>query len=660
MSAVIGSLRAVLGIDTAQFSTGIKKAKADLGGLSGTFKSFAAGIAGALTVGAITAALQSTITHLDEVGKAAQKIGTSTEGFSKLEYSAKLADVGTEQLTSSLGKLTVKMGEIAGGKGGDAKLAFDALGLSAQDAQGKLKDTSAFFSEIAEKFSVLKDGAAKNALAMAIFGKSYADIIPMLNGGAGELKRNGDELERLGGVVTPQAAQAAQDFNDNISRLQVVAQGFLTEFLTPVIPALVSLSGEMLKASGNSKSFAASLGEDLAAALRSIKDNVAPALEALREIDSVLSRINKLGQHTGNLALKQGVDQATIPRLELGGGASVPNPYYKGWGELKEIIGQTQDKYDEFANSQKKAVLAQGPVKIDAPLIDFEAPQRAAAAAAAARSQQSKEQAEQHRRVLQQMQELKQAQAELASAGKSVFDQTRTPLEEYRIRLTELSRLLKLNAIDQDTFNRAKIQAVSSLQVANDNLRRNTDELKTQMSIFEGFGSQIESKAGSWFDSAIEGTFKFKTALADLGKSLAKLDVNNLLKSLLSGGTGGGVDLYGGASTGSSIFSGIGSLFGFARGGSIMPGGSGGIDSQLVAFRKSPNERVDISKPGQSGSYGGTLNIVLHPTDEFHASVDQKVNSGMRQAVNVSVAQSGMQAKKNFGALASDNNVRTG
>jgi hypothetical protein len=51
---------------------------------------------------------------------------------------------------------------------------------------------------------------------------------------------------------------------------------------------------------------------------------------------------------------------------------------------------------------------------------------------------------------------------------------------------------------------------------------------------------------------------------------------------------------------------------------------------------------------------------VLHPTDEFHASVDTKVNSGMQRAVNVSVAQSGMQAKKSFGALASENNLRTG
>lgn len=37
----------------------------------------------------------------------------------------------------------------------------------------------------------------------------------------------------------------------------------------------------------------------------------------------------------------------------------------------------------------------------------------------------------------------------------------------------------------------------------------------------------------------------------------------------------------------------------FAHGGTILPGGSGGTDSQIVAFRKSPNEQVDVTTPAQ-------------------------------------------------------------
>ncbi len=75
----------------------------------------------------------------------------------------------------------------------------------------------------------------------------------------------------------------------------------------------------------------------------------------------------------------------------------------------------------------------------------------------------------------------------------------------------------------------------------------------------------------------------------------------------------------GGLGLGDAIGSFTKSLFGFANGGSILPGGSGGIDSQVVAFRKSPSEQVDIYTPGQRGG-GGT---VVHMHNDFRgATVD--------------------------------------
>ena len=68
-------------------------------------------------------------------------------------------------------------------------------------------------------------------------------------------------------------------------------------------------------------------------------------------------------------------------------------------------------------------------------------------------------------------------------------------------------------------------------------------------------------------------------------------------------------DIFGNISGGiaSSIGGGIGSflgnkfadLLGFQHGGSFKVGGSGGKDSQLVAFKASPRERVSVETPGQ-------------------------------------------------------------
>lgn len=86
--------------------------------------------------------------------------------------------------------------------------------------------------------------------------------------------------------------------------------------------------------------------------------------------------------------------------------------------------------------------------------------------------------------------------------------------------------------------------------------------------------------------------------------------------------SGGAVQMFGGSS-GAGIFSGLGGLFGggeggglgklfgFADGGSFRVGGSGGTDSQLVAFRASPNERVTVETPEQQrGSQPMTVTIL--------------------------------------------------
>ena len=50
-------------------------------------------------------------------------------------------------------------------------------------------------------------------------------------------------------------------------------------------------------------------------------------------------------------------------------------------------------------------------------------------------------------------------------------------------------------------------------------------------------------------------------------------------------------------------------LEGMQNGGSFNVGGVGGIDSQLVAFRASPNERVTVERPEQIGNNTQAINI---------------------------------------------------
>jgi len=74
---------------------------------------------------------------------------------------------------------------------------------------------------------------------------------------------------------------------------------------------------------------------------------------------------------------------------------------------------------------------------------------------------------------------------------------------------------------------------------------------------------------------------------------------------------------------------------GFANGGSMKVGGVGGTDSQLVAFRASPNERVTVTRPEQSIGGNTTVNVSVHnnaPGTE--ARVEQGENGDTRVIID--------------------------
>lgn len=107
----------------------------------------------------------------------------------------------------------------------------------------------------------------------------------------------------------------------------------------------------------------------------------------------------------------------------------------------------------------------------------------------------------------------------------------------------------------------------------------------------------------------------------------------------LLGGIGGGafgLQGYSAAAGNRSLFQVAGSAAsgaygpGFASGGMIMENGrTGGPDNQTVMFRKSPNERVSITRPGQSASIGGGNQTIVNQSINVSTGVQQTVRAEM-------------------------------
>lgn len=186
---------------------------------------------------AITAGVKSIIDGADSLNKASQKYGVAVEQLSALGYAGKLADVSLEAIGQGLKKLSTNMLDTAAGTG-EAKEAFKALGVDVKNADGSLKSSDTVLGEIADRFAGMEDGAGKTALAVKLFGRAGADLIPLLNQGSKGLAEMKDEAEKLGVIVGGDLARASEQFNDNLTRLGTVTEAFGISIANTVLPSL--------------------------------------------------------------------------------------------------------------------------------------------------------------------------------------------------------------------------------------------------------------------------------------------------------------------------------------------------------------------------------------------------------------------------------------
>jgi|SRR5271157_3044353 len=182
------------------------------------------------------------------------------------------------------------------------------------------------------------------------------------------------------------------------------------------------------------------------------------------------------------------------------------------------------------------------------------------------------------------------------------------------------------------------------------------------------FGSMFDTAASRMLDSIAEADQARSVWLSlgdaalgladDIAQVVLQLTVLNPLLNALSGGDGlPALD----AGSAGGFLSGIPQLMGFASGADFDVGGSGGIDSQLVAFRATPGERVNVTPANDRGTAGAVTNVQVHNYSGSNASVEQRTNAQGGKDVTVYIGEAmardvrlngplGQAMRQNYGA----------
>ena len=204
-----------------------------------TAAKWGAAIGGAAIVvgGAMLGAANKVAGTADEIDKASRRAGTSAETWQKLNYAFGQSGIESEKLEQTMIRNQKSLNDAAEGSK-TASAAYEKLGVSIKDADGKLRNSDEVYQDVLKNLADLEDKNLRNSIANDIFGKSYGDLAPILDSGSDGINDLTTRAEKLGLIMSQEAVDAGVKFGDTLSDIKLVGGALFNELAVYLIPVL--------------------------------------------------------------------------------------------------------------------------------------------------------------------------------------------------------------------------------------------------------------------------------------------------------------------------------------------------------------------------------------------------------------------------------------
>ncbi len=216
---------------------GLQRLGPVVSGIRGQLVMFAAAIGGAAIVGGLSRFIRGIITLGDSFDKTAQQIGLSTRELQAWSHAAELSGVDSAAFANAMGQLQRNAHEANRGTATMVE-AFDALGISVNNAAGELKSPNELMLEMADGLAGIDNSSQRTAIAMTILGRSGRRMLPLFAQGSDGARAMLTELEELGGGMSELSISESVKLNDEMTRLRLVFQSFKSAIAVDLLPKI--------------------------------------------------------------------------------------------------------------------------------------------------------------------------------------------------------------------------------------------------------------------------------------------------------------------------------------------------------------------------------------------------------------------------------------
>ena len=529
-----------------------------------------------LSVNAFAGWVKNAINAADETNKLAQKIGIAVEEIGGLQLAFQQGGVNAESMQKSLAKLNVNIAN------GDA--AFKALGVSTKNIDGSLRSTTSVLIDIADRFASTQDGAAKTAMAMEIFGKSGADLVPVLNAGGESIRQFNILADQLGLTLDGKTAASAERFNDTLELIGLASRGVANQLMAELLPTMESLAGEFftLINSGNNLQDVASY---IAMALKGLFTVVAGGVEIMRSLLIMTEMTAKVMMAFGSLDFKgaMGVFEETEKRLK------------ENWGTTLGSIDRLWNKTGNTA-VEAAAKIVKGTMQ----------------------STKSMEDAEKAAKKLADEQE-KSLQSAAALLNAITFETETQQMSNVEREIAINLRKLEATGLEENTaLYNAYAEAIKSATIDNEAIKERIkleeEAAKKTQKIAEDYAKemdQINNQIGqSLTDALVNGGRSAKEFLIDMFRTLI---LRPILQPIITGGTGAVMAALGMGGSGNAMASGGGAAGAFNIMGAVktaydaVAGGFMALGTQAAFAAEAMGSWLVTNTTGYLNSLGGSM-----------------------------------------------------
>lgn len=180
----------------------------------------------------------------DDLNTLSKQSGFSTETLQKWTYASDLIDVSVDDIIGAARKMEKNMSSTSE----SVTTAWQQLGISVRDGNGNFRDAEEVFDETVQRLSNVRSETDRDVLAMTLFGKSANDLSGIIDDGGQALREYGQEAQDMGLILSQDALDGANQFNDVIDRTKAIITGDLlqagaqlAEALTPALEAVTEV-----------------------------------------------------------------------------------------------------------------------------------------------------------------------------------------------------------------------------------------------------------------------------------------------------------------------------------------------------------------------------------------------------------------------------------